>query len=268
MNRFDRLFAERREACIPFLVLGDPDFETSERLMRAAVDAGADALELGIPFSDPIADGPTIRRAVERSLRAGATVERCFDLLARVRSGTDVPIGVLTYFNLVRRPGVGRFAERLAASGVDAVVTADLPLDESAETEEAFAKCGVGFVHFVAPNTPLDRARLLIERSTAFTYVLGVYGITGARAALSDTIADRIGSLRKISDKPLVVGFGISEPAHARTLFDAGANGVIMGSALVERLERAGGDADEMERVVRSFVGRFAKERNPSTCSS
>ncbi|MCO6436206.1 MAG: tryptophan synthase subunit alpha [Phycisphaerae bacterium] len=269
MNRFVRRFSSQRDgAFIPFLVLGDPDLPASERLIRAAVDAGADALELGIPFSDPIADGPTIQRAATRARNAGADVDACLRLIERLRASADLPIGLLIYFNLAARQGLERFAQRLADCGVDAVVVADLPLEESAEFEQILAAQRVGIVQLVAPNTPLDRAAKLIDRSTAFTYVVSHFGTTGARARLDDATARRVSELRAITAKPLVVGFGVSSPAQAHGLANAGADGVIVGSALVARIEHHHGDPEAMDATVREFVRSFVSDRSPLSCSS
>lgn len=267
MNRFqNQLFDRRRGVFIPFFMLGDPDPRTSLRLMRTAIEAGADALELGIPFSDPIADGPTIQRAATRARQAGANVESCLTLIEQLRASTDVPLGLLLYYNLVLQKGLEQFSRRLANLGVDAVVVADLPAEQSAELEAELSSRGVGFVHLIAPNTSPSRAVELIERSTAFTYVVSRFGTTGARACLDGGTTHRVRELRPLTRKALVVGFGISRPDQYRSIIEAGADGVIVGSALVRRIEDDLGDPDALEVAVRKFVHSFVSQRSSSSC--
>jgi len=255
MNRFNRLFDRpRRNALIPFLMLGDPDLDTSLKIILAVVEGGADGLELGIPFSDPVADGPTIQRAAGRALSAGVTVADCLALIARVSEATDVPIGLLIYYNLIHRCGPDRFCRTAAAAGVDGVVGGDLPLEESGEFEVSLGRHDIGSIHLVAPNTPLARARTLIDRSTAFTYVVSVLGITGARDHLSQDTRCRVGDLRSVSKKPLVVGFGISTRAQVAMAYDAGADGVIVGSALIRHTEQYLGNGNRMAIEAQRFI--------------
>ena len=266
MNRFKKLFERSgRKALIPFLVLGDPDIETSRKIISAVIEGGADALELGIPFSDPVADGPTIQRAAGRALSAGVTVNDCLNLVAEVSEQSGVPIGLLVYYNLIHRHGPERFCERMAAAGVDGIVVGDLPLEESGDFEDALRRHGVGCIHLVAPNTPPERARTLIDRSTAFTYVVNVLGTTGARDQLSANVGRRLKQLRALSESPLVVGFGISTPAQAAAVYDAGADGAIVGSALIRHIESYLDDGERMALEAKRFIGSF-KELETKPC--
>lgn len=260
MNRFTRMFQQTRGrgAFMPFFMLGDPTPARSLDLIRAALDEGADALELGIPFSDPIADGPVIQASALRAHRAGTNVARCFDLLAEVRRDSDVPVGLLVYCNLIQKRGVDRFCADAAQAGADALLAADVPFDRAGDLPRAVEAAELGSVYLCSPNTPDDRARRILETSTAFTYAVGVMGTTGARDALGDETTAFVTRLRALSDRPFVVGFGISTPAHAAEVLRLGADGVIVGSALIRMIEAAGDDADAATASVRRFVRNTA----------
>ena len=267
MNRFRKLFQKpNRKAFIPFWMLGDPDPDRSLLIIKAILDAGADVLEIGIPFSDPIADGPTIQRSAQRALAAGATVDRTLELIERVRQGADVPIGLLVYFNLIYQRGLDEFCRQVRDVGVDAVLAADLPIEESEGLEQSLRAHDLGCVHLVAPNTPPARALHLIERSTAFAYVLSTFGTTGARAQLDPSTERKIRQLRACTKRPLVVGFGISSPAQAKTLYAAGADGVIVGSALVHLAEPCFDDPQALLENIKSFVREFHREEVRQQC--
>lgn len=261
-NRFTRLFQTRRDraAFIPFFVLGDPDAETSLRLIRAALDAGADALELGIAFSDPIADGPIIQAASQRALARGMDTDRSLDLIARIRERSNVPIGLLIYSNLMFRRGVDAFAGQAAAAGVDAILAADLPFDRAGNLSERLARRGLGSVFLISQNTPEARARVILEASGVFSYAVGVMGTTGARDHLSDKTRDMVARLRRLSDRPFVVGFGVSRPEHAAAVIAAGASGVVVGSALIRMIERNLGASEEAEREIKDFIERCKEQ--------
>ncbi len=239
MNRFQRLFADpKRRAFVPFFTLGDPKPQDSLRLIRAAIDAGADALELGLPFSDPVADGPTNQRSMARALAAGMTFDVGLELLAEIRAyAPDIPIGLLLYFNLLYRRGLARAHADLQRVGVDAIVSADLPLEESAAHEASLAKHDLGAIQMLAPNTPDARAQQLFARSSAFTYVLSGFGTTGEKHALDPRTVARVQHLRQLTTQPLVVGFGLSQPEHVAAVWQAGANGAIVGSRLSRMIE-------------------------------
>lgn len=267
MNRFRRLFQKpNRKAFIPFWMLGDPDADRSLLIIKALLDGGADALELGIPFSDPIADGPTIQRSAQRALAAGASMDRALELLERLRQETDVPIGLLVYYNLIYQRGLDEFCRQVRDVGVDAVLAADLPIEESDGLEQSLRAHDVGCVHLVAPNTPPSRALHLIERSTAFAYVLSTFGTTGARAQLDPSTERRIRRLRACTDRPLVVGFGISRPDQAQALYQAGADGVIVGSALVRSTEPYFDDPPALLDAIKNFVREFHREEVRESC--
>ncbi len=269
MNRFHDLFINRqRKAVIPFLMLGDPGIAKSIALVRAALEAGADGLELGIPFSDPLADGPIIQRSASRALAADVRVDSCLAAIEEIRRVTDVPIGLLVYYNLIHQYGLRAFSKRLAEAGGDAVLAADLPLEESAPLEAELADAGLGAVHLIAPNTPPLRALELLRRSTGFAYVVSRFGTTGPRGDLLDSTVDRVRQLRSMSDRPLVVGFGISQPDQAAGLFRCGAHGVIIGSALIRGVERHVDDIDMARENLRSSLSAYTRMNRSELCSS
>lgn len=269
MNRFRRLFQEpNRRAFIPFWMLGDPDADRSLLIIKALLDSGVDALELGIPFSDPIADGPTIQRSAQRALAAGATVNRSLKLIERLRRQTDVPIGLLVYYNLIYQRGLDEFCRELRDVGVDAVLAADLPIEESEGLEQTLLVHDLGCVHLVAPNTPPSRALHVVERCTAFAYVVSTFGTTGVRERLSASTEQKVRQLRRCTDRPLVVGFGISRPDQADALYAAGADGVIVGSALAQSAEPHFNDPPALLENIKSFVREFHKKEVRQQCSS
>ncbi len=270
MNRFQATFetAGPRGLFMPFFMLGDPTLETSKRLIQAALDAGADGLELGIPFSDPIADGPVIQAASIRAARAGATVDRCFELIADIRAATDVPIGLLVYYNLVHHRGADAFCRTASRAGADALLAADLPHDQDSPLHNAMADNGLGSVYLVSQNTPDDRAASIMRRATAYTYAVGIMGTTGARSAISDTTQDFIRRLKGVGDTPFVVGFGVGSPQQVVDILAMGAHGVIVGSALIERIAAHGADAERGIEEVRTFVSKVQALRERKQCSS
>lgn len=257
MSRFDARLAEGR-AFIAFLMLGDPDLPTSLRLLRAALEAGADALELGIPFSDPIADGPTIQRSAQRALQAGVRPSSALEVAAQARQEfPEVPFGLLVYANLVTAGGAAPFYGRVAEAGVDAVLVADVPVVEAEPFAAAARRAGVDPVLIAAPNTP-DAALVQIAKlGRGFTYCVARAGVTGAGAELHLPPDRVLSRLVELQAPPPVIGFGISEPEHVQAAFQAGAAGAICGSALIRHLEPHLSDPFAAEQAVRQFVTRM-----------
>lgn len=240
MSRYAHMFASRRGVFVPFLMLGDPDLETSELLCEAALRGGADALELGIPFSDPIADGPVIQAAAVRARLAGATPARCFDLTRRLRARFgDVPLGLLVYANLVVRRGIDAFYTQAQEAGVDSVLVADVPTLEGAPFAAAAKACGIDPIFIVPPDAEPAVLRRVAAMSAGYTYVLGRAGVTGEGTEPEFPPPAVFASLREHGAPPALVGFGISRPEHVRAAVAAGAAGAISGSALVARIARA-----------------------------
>lgn len=252
MTRYGPMFrqlADAGEVALgAFLMLGDPDLETSARLLDAAVEGGADMIEVGIPFSDPVADGPVIQAAARRALNSGVRVGDCFDLIATFRAKhADVPVGILTYANLVvARPGFMRDA---AEAGADSLLIADVPQLEAEPFAREMAQAGLEPVLIAAANTPQETLRRIARLSRGYTYCVSRAGITGTHA---DGEFDRslVQRLKDEGAPPPVFGFGISEPGHVRSALDAGAAGVICGSAIV----RLAQEAEQPQRRIAEFV--------------
>lgn len=245
---FDRCAAAGEGALGAFLILGDPDLETSAALMDSLVDGGADMVEFGIPFSDPVADGPVIQEAVNRALAAGVRPQHCLDLIATFRTKHEaVPIGVLTYANIVAARGTERFCLELAHAGADSLLVADVPSLEAAPYATAARAAGIDLVMIAAPNTPRGTLRTIASLSSGYTYCVTRAGVTGADAELSLDHQALFGILEEIGAPPAVLGFGISTPEQVRLAFAAGAAGVISGSAIVNKIA-------EGPAAVRTFV--------------
>ena len=243
-----------RAALVPFFVIGDPDYDTSLALVKTAIDAGADILELGIPFSDPIADGPTIQKADIRALAAGMTPARALEFIGRVTAYRAIPVGLLVYYNLVWHYGVERFFRDFAAVGGSSVLVADLSIDDEEEIGPAARAAGLETVYMVTPNTTDERARRIAAKTTGFIYTVSTLGVTGTRETLSDMVRPLVERLKAMTSVPVCVGFGISNAEQARQVAAAGADGVIIGSRIVRIIEDNLADRDKMKREVAEFV--------------
>ena len=262
MSRYAAMFARlgNQGAFGAFVMLGDPDLETSGAVLDALVEGGADMIEVGIPFSDPIADGPTIQAAADRALKAGATTARCFEILARFRSRhTDVPVGVLTYANLVLARGRDAFYVACAEAGVDSVLVADAPVMEAEPFVRSARAHGIDPVLIAAPNTPPATLKRIAELGRGYTYCVARAGVTGVETEMQLDHGDLLGRLRDFGAPPPVLGFGISRPDHVRAALDAGAAGVISGSAIVRILERGAAALPELGAFVAAM--KAATER-------
>ncbi len=235
---FGRAHTDGRVALIPYIVAGYPDAETSLAIAVAAIDAGADLLEVGLPYSDPLADGTTLQRASASALAAGATFGGSLDLVARIaRARPGVPLVTMGYANQLMGGGDGRDRARaLAAAGAAGTIVADLTPDEGAPFEAAAAEAGIAVVYLVAPTTSPARRTLVAARSGGFLYCVSLVGITGARTSLPPEVGRYVREVKAVSPVPVAVGFGVSRPAHVRALVRAGADGVIVASALVDAL--------------------------------
>ncbi|MBN2138283.1 MAG: tryptophan synthase subunit alpha [Sedimentisphaerales bacterium] len=258
MKTYKQVFAELaqagRSALIPFFVVGDPDFDTSLEVVKTAIDAGADILELGIAFSDPIADGPTIQKADIRAARAGMTMARALDFIRQVKAHKDVPIGLLMYYNLIYQYGIERFFADFHEAGVNSVLVADLSIDDVGEIEEPAKAAGLDTVFMVTPVTAPDRMKLIASKTTGFIYTVSVLGVTGSRDNLSDTVQDLVSELKKLTDVPVCVGFGISKPEHAAAIASAGADGIIIGSKVVGLIEANLQNKEKMLSEIATFL--------------
>ncbi len=258
MKTYKQVFSELKEqnkaALIPFFVIGDPDFDTSLAIVKTAIDTGVDILELGIPFSDPIADGPTIQKADIRAMKSGMNLARALDFIRQVKAYRDIPIGLLMYYNLVYQYGTEKFFADFHNAGVNSVLVADLSIDDADEIAGPASAAGLDTVFMVTPNTHPERMKLIASRTTGFIYTVSVLGVTGSRAELSDTVGGLIGRLKQLTSVPVCVGFGVSKPEHAATIARAGADGVIIGSRIVSMIEDNPGDRDKTLTEIRCFL--------------
>ena len=243
MSRYSKLFGQLRKknegAFVAFTVLGDPEFSTSGKILRAMA-SHADILELGLPFSDPIADGKRIQAADERSLRAGMSVQKCFSLIKHVRARfPQKPIGLLVYYNLVYSNGADKFLRHAKDAGVDSVLIADMPLEESAGFNRLCRKNGIEQIFIVAPTTGKARMKKILSRCRGFAYAVGVVGVTGERSSVQGSTVEMVKRIRSAgASVPVCVGFGVSKPEHVRRIISAGADGVIVGSAIEAIIEK------------------------------
>lgn len=236
MDRIAHAFAcarqEKRAAFVAYLCAGDPDFDTSLAACMAVINAGADVLELGVPFSDPLADGLTNQLAAQRALESGMNAAKVFELVRRIREKSQVPLVFYTYYNLVFSNGVENYIRTAKAAGVDGMLTLDLPPEEAGEVQEACSKHGMKTVFIVAPTTPPERLARIGAATTGFVYYVSREGVTGVRDQVASNIPEAVAAIRQHTKLPVVVGFGISTPAQVREVAGA-ADGVVVGSALV-----------------------------------
>lgn len=256
-DTFARVRAKGDRALVAYLCAGDPDLQTSEALFVAAARAGADVLEVGVPFSDPTADGPVLVRAAGRALAAGASVAKVLALVARVRAAVETPIVLFGYWNPFLRHGPARLAADLAAAGGDAVLVVDLPPEEAGELAGACRASAIDLVPLLAPTSTPARIAAAVSVGSGFAYYVSVTGVTGAKIVDADEVVRSVQALRSSVPLPIVVGFGVRTPADARALA-AGADGVVVGTALVERVEGAATNAAAVEAVTTAIASLAA----------
>ncbi len=246
------LAAAGRKALIPYIMAGDPDPPSTERLVGVLVAAGADAIELGVPFSDPIADGPVNQRAGLRALAHGMALRPALDLVSRLRKRTQVPLAFMTYYNLLLRHGVGAFCRDAVAAGLDGIIVADLPPEEGDELIAEARQAGLATVFLLAPTSTEARIRAVAAASTGFIYCVSRTGVTGVRDELPEGLAELVARIKAQSGTPVCVGFGIGRPAQARQVARI-ADGAIVGSALVRMLEERPDDLGRVGALVRAL---------------
>jgi tryptophan synthase alpha chain len=237
-ERLAALRARGEKALIPFITAGDPDLGVTEALLLALAGAGADAIEIGIPFSDPTADGPTIQRSSERALRGGVTLRRVLGMVKTLRPRLDVPLILMGYTNSFLTMGERHFPEAAREAGVDGVITVDCPPEEEPAYFDALDACGVDAVLLVAPTTTDERLAMLAKRTRGFLYYVSLTGVTSARTTLPPHLEENLARIRKVASVPVCVGFGISTPEQAAAIAKH-ADGVVVGSALVDRIGQA-----------------------------
>ncbi|TGU71085.1 tryptophan synthase subunit alpha [Geomonas terrae] len=251
-DRFAALKAKGEKGLVTFITAGDPDLATTEQVVLELEKAGADLIELGVPFSDPMADGPTIQLSSDRALASGTTLPGILELVARLRGKTQIPIVLMGYFNPIFTYGAERFACDAAKAGVDALLVVDLPPEEAPELKEHTDRCGLDLIFLLTPTSDAERVASVARQGSGFIYYVSVTGVTGARSAVADTLAERVTSVRDALSLPLVVGFGISTPEQAGQVAQV-ADGVVVGSALVKYFEKYQGA--ELLRELSAFVG-------------
>jgi tryptophan synthase alpha chain len=255
MSRIENVFKKPgKTAFIGFTVAGDPDPATSLRIAKALIDGGTDILELGVPFSDPVADGPTIQRADDRALAAGTTPDTIFRLVKEIRAYSEVPIVFLTYYNIVYRRGIERFYRDARDAGVDGILVADMPVEESEEVTMIAARYGIDPIFLITQTTSDERIRKIAAPARGYLYLVSVLGVTGVRTEVSTGAIELLHRVRRHTDLPLALGFGISTPDHAATCAAAGADGVIVGSAIVDIIGQHLKEPEIMEQKLKDYI--------------
>ncbi len=258
-NRINSIFdickSQNRAAFVAYITAGDPDFETSIKVANALAEAGVDILELGVPFSDPLADGEANQLASERALKSGMTSIKVLDQACEIRKKhKNLPIVLFTYMNPIAYSGdFKKFCSRAVASGVDAILPLDLPPEEDSEFRKTIAQSGLATVSLIAPTTPKDRIRILAERAGAFIYYVSREGVTGEGSSFSANFAETIAEIKKHTDLPVVVGFGISTPEHVKAASSTGVDGVVVGSAIVRKVEALANGKGTLKQI-KNFV--------------
>lgn len=256
MNRIDAAFERTRSrseiALVCFVTAGDPDFAATRRIVKVLAEAGADIVELGIPFSDPLADGPSIQASSFRALQAGATVQGVLDCVRAVREDCEIPIVLMTYYNPVHRRGAAAFAEEAAAAGADGVIITDLPFEEAGEWKSAADRNGLAAIQLIAPTSTKDRIALGAKMGSGFIYCVSRTGVTGARSQVPAGLKELVADIKAAADLPVAVGFGISKPEHVAGIAQF-ADGAVVGSAVVDLLAEHAGQPD-MEARLKEYV--------------
>ncbi len=249
----------KKPAVIPFFVIGDPDFNTSLEIVKSAIDAGADILELGIPFSDPIADGPTIQKADIRALSTGQDVAKSLEFIRLIKQYKDIPIGLLLYYNLVFQKGTAQFFSDFHKAGVNSVLIADLSIDDADEIVPLAQNAGIDTVFMITPNTDDERIKKIASQTTGFIYAVSLLGVTGSRETLSGSVENLVQKIKRLTNLPVCVGFGISKPEHAAAVAKAGADGIIIGSRIVKFIEDNLAYKEKIKSDVAGFLSDIKK---------
>jgi tryptophan synthase alpha chain len=252
MNRIEERFAclkrEGKKGFIVYIGAGDPDLEATRRLALAFDEAGVDVLELGVPFSDPLADGLVNQLAAQRGLESGATPPKVLQAVAAIRRDSQIPIVLYIYFNLIHRVGLEKFIKTAAKAGVDGLLVLDLPPEESGRYDVLMHQAGLCPIYLVAPTTPEDRVEFIVKRGAGFIYYISHAGVTGMQAKVADDLAQQVGKIHRHTSLPVAVGFGISNPEQAR-LVALSADAIVVGSAVVNQIAKHGKSSDLVGRV-------------------
>lgn len=261
MSRIDQTFKklkeQKRKAFIAFITAGDPDLKTTVELALSFEGAGVDILELGVPFSDPLADGPTIQKASERALERGVDLPKIFAAVKEIRAVSQLPVCLMSYYNPLFHYGLKKVTQDAAVAGVDGFIVPDLPLEEADDFRGHAKAAGLDTVFFMAPTTRPERLKLVAAAATGFIYYVAVTGVTGARAAMPASYKEQIRLARTFTEKPVCVGFGVSTPEQVRALSQS-ADGVIVGSAIISKIYEHSGRPDCVEQVA-NYVRRLTE---------
>lgn len=264
MNRIDEKFSalksRGRTALITFITAGDPDLETTAKILRVLERSGADLVELGVPFSDPMADGPTIQRASERALQKGASLPRILRMVREFRRGSEIPLILFGYYNPFFRYGLKRFTREAGRAGVDGILCVDLPPEESGELKRWTDARGLDTIFLLAPTSDAGRIRLVAQQGRGFVYYVSITGVTGARRRFEDHLHTQVARVRRYTSLPVGVGFGISTPEQAAWIASF-ADAAVVGSALIEVMEKADQNQEKVKRAG-LFVGRLKRAMN------
>lgn len=249
---FKKLKAENKKAFIPYIMAGDPDLEKTTEHAMLLTECGADIIELGVPFSDPLADGPTIQRAAERALKAGVTLKKIIPFIKKLRQRTQVPIVLMTYYNPVFKYGEDAFIKDSVDAGIDGVIIPDLPPEEGKDFIKLSSDANFSAIFLIAPTSTKERIKRIVSSSSGFVYYVSLTGITGSRLALEETFRSHIAAVKK-STKPVAVGFGVSTPEDAKRISQI-ADGVIVGSAIVKKFYEHPSGAKEFIKKLREAI--------------
>ncbi len=263
---FETLGRDRQCALIPFITAGDPNLETTAKALQVLDRSGADIIELGIPYSDPLADGPVIQAAATRALQRGTKLEQVLEMVQATSPKLRSPIILFTYYNPILHRGIEKFLSSIAAAGVAGLVVPDLPLEEAAGLLEPAKKMGIDVTLLVAPTSSAERIKAIATSSQGFIYLVSVTGVTGMRSQLEVRVSDLLKQIRGVTDKPIGVGFGISEVAQARQVREWGADAVIVGSAFVKRL--AQGTPEQGLNAIAEFCQSLKAAINTNNTST
>tara|TARA_B100000900_G_scaffold356332_1_gene326062 strand:- start:399 stop:1238 length:840 start_codon:yes stop_codon:yes gene_type:complete len=258
LSKIDKKFFELKNkdklALMPFLMAGDPNIETTSKILLKLQEKGADIIELGIPYSDPLADGPIIQLSASRALKSGTTLIKVIHLLESLKDKLHIPVILFTYFNPILNYGFDNFCELASKAGVAGLIIPDLPLEEAYKFSEISSSYDIDLILLVAPTTPFERMKIISNNTKGFTYLVSVTGVTGERNKMENRVESLITKLKEISTNPVAVGFGISSPEHVNKVRNWGADGVIIGSAFVKRISNC------KETDVVNQIGNFCEE--------
>lgn len=259
---FKKLKSRNEGALVAFTVIGDPNYNTSLEIAKKIVDAGADILELGLPFSDPIADGPSIQAADVRALNNGINTDKVFGFARELRRFTDIPIGFLSYYNLIYQRGIKKFYSDAKQAGVNSILIADMPIEESGVSITEAKNNDISIVFMVSPLTNDTRIKNIAKNTTGFIYAVSRLGVTGAKSNLEKSTLSLIKRIRQFTNKPLCVGFGISLPIHVKNVINAGADGTIVGSAIVDLISKNVNNKKNMLNEIYNYVRSMKNATN------